>query len=94
MGGVYAGALGALSCALMAGLVRSTNLDDPINNRVLHVGLPREFGAFFYAAAGVSLAVAIVCATFARRTWRSDRRRLGWGILGCSARHVDSKRPG
>jgi hypothetical protein len=81
IGGVYAGLLGAVSAAVNAALIRSATFTDPSGGHVFHLGLPREIGWFFIGAGLGCLVAGAFCATVARRIWRRDRLRLGWGFF-------------
>jgi hypothetical protein len=81
IGGVYAGVLGAVSLAANAALISSTTFTGPSGRHVFYLGLPREIRWFFIGAGVACLVAGAFCATIARRIWRLDQRRLGWGFL-------------
>ncbi|MGB8650730.1 MAG: hypothetical protein WCD35_08720 [Mycobacteriales bacterium] len=81
IGGVYAGLLGAVSAAANGALISSATFTDPSGGHAFHLGLPREIRWFFIGAGLGWLVAGAICATIARRIWRRDRLRLGWGFL-------------
>src|SRR5947209_11246656 len=76
----YSAVVAALSFGANAALVSSTSLTVPGGPDV-HLGLPHELVGFFVGGAVACLVGGLVAAFFARRIWRRDHDRLGWGFL-------------
>jgi hypothetical protein len=76
---MYAGGLLALELAANAVLIDSTSFT--FGGRVFHPGLPRELRWFLIGAGIACLLAGTLCARYARRIWRRDKRKLAWGFL-------------